>query len=168
MAQTANILALGNNFSLFNMPIVQRKNFLSLLIFPYKYGIGMMDRNKSAPPQVGQSGDGRSRVDILFSKVSQLEEGMETIVLYGFVHDNSGQVSGFTLSCTVLWRVDDYSLDSGDAHTHSYFSNLVEGHVDARLFPPDAAIEMTFTDPELKEPIGFGFGFLKLQGSLLN
>lgn len=147
------------------MPIVQGE---TISIHFQWYGVGMIKHNESVTAQTDQGKRDRSRVDILHSEVSQPEERTETIVFYGFVHNRAGQIAGFTLSCTVHWQVDDYSLDSGASHGRAYFSNLVENHADAPLFTSDAALEMTFTDPELNEPIGFGSGYLKIQGSLRN
>ncbi len=127
-----------------------------------------MKRRESAAVHKGQGKGDKSRVDILHLEVSQSGERIETIVLYGFVHSRLGQIAGFTLSCTVAWQGDDYSLDSGDEHAKSYFSNLVGSHADGQFVGSEVALEMTFTDPELNEPIGFGSGSLKIQGNLLN
>lgn len=127
-----------------------------------------MKRQEAAAAYKSQRKRDNSHVDILHLEVSHSREKVEKIVLYGFAHSRLGPIVGFTLSCTVYWQVGDYSLDSEDEHARIYFSNLVERHVDAELFSPDAVLEMTFSDPELNEPIGFGSGYLKIQSSLLN
>ncbi|WP_163338152.1 hypothetical protein [Desulfopila sp. IMCC35008] len=127
-----------------------------------------MKRKESAAAYKGQGKRSRSHVEIFHLEVSQSKEKIETIMLYGFVHSRLGQVVGFTLSCTVHWQTDAYCLDSDDEQAQRYFSNLVARHTEAELFIPDAAIDVIFSDPELNEPIGFGSGYLKIQGSLLN
>lgn len=127
-----------------------------------------MKQKALAAADTGQVQKDSNCVDILHVEVLQPKERVETIIVYGFVHQRLGMLAGFTLSCTVYWQADDYNLDSGDEHAHRYFSNLVRNHVETEFSNPDASLEFTLTDPELYEPIGFGSGYLKIQGALLN
>ena len=108
------------------------------------------------------------RVDILHSTVELVGAGREKIEIYGVAENSNEYVVGFTLSCIVEWNTEDYSLNENDELARGYFENLVRSHVDSHLVAPDASLNMTFTDPELNEPIGSGSGFLKFQSSFQN
>lgn len=119
----------------------------------------MIRRKAPERNPVGTAREAGTDVDIVYSKVTRHTQQVEHIMLYGFVHDRQGQAVGYSLSCTVKWRTEEYSLDSGDELARNYFRDLVFNYSKELRFIGETALQMRFTDPELDALIGMGSGF---------